>query len=73
MKTEKQSETTKSLSKREQFAAYALMGIMANPVRWKQIARDYKKGKKTYEQCSKANAVKAFSLADEMLSVSNSK
>ena len=55
------------LSKRELFAAMALQGIMANPVRWEQIASDYKSGKKTYEQRSVANAVKAVSLADALL------
>lgn len=52
---------------RDWFAGQALVGIMANPERWKQIADDYKNGKKTYEQCSAANAVKAYSLADAML------
>lgn len=52
---------------RDYFAAQALAGIMANPVRWQQIAEDYKSGKKSYEQCSTANAVKAYSIADAML------
>lgn len=52
---------------RDYFAAKALAGIMANPERWKQIASDYTSGKKTYEECSAANAVKAYSLADAML------
>lgn len=52
---------------RDYFAAAALTGIMANPERWKQIADDYTAGKKTYEQCSQSNAVKAYSLADAML------
>jgi len=47
-------------------ARAALTGIMANPERWKQIADDYKSGKKTYQQCSEANVAKACSLADEM-------
>jgi hypothetical protein len=52
---------------RAYFAAHALAGIMANPERWKQIAADYTSGKKTYEQCSEANATKAVSLADALL------
>jgi hypothetical protein len=55
------------LTKREAFAMAALQGIMANPVRWQQIADDYNSGKKTYKQCSQANAVKAVSLADALL------
>ena len=52
---------------REYYAGQALAGIMANPERWKQIAKDYTSGKKTYEECSVANAVKAVSLADAMI------
>jgi hypothetical protein len=59
--------STGGMSLRDYFAAAALTGIMANPERWKQIADDYMSGKKTYEQCSAANAVKAFSIADAML------
>lgn len=55
------------LTKRELFAAMALQGIMANPERWKQIADDYQSGKKSYKQCSAANAVKAVSLADALI------
>lgn len=55
------------MSLRDYFAAAALSGIMANPERWKQIAEDYTSGRKTYEQCSAANAAKAWSLADAML------
>jgi len=64
--------TQKNLGRLDYFAAAALTGIMANPERWKQIARDYKSGKKTYQECSRANAIKAYSIAEEMLSVSNS-
>jgi hypothetical protein len=53
----------------DRFAASALEGIMANPERWKQIASDYEAGKKTYEECSRSNAVKAYSLAKEMMTV----
>jgi len=52
---------------RDYFAGQALAGIMANPERWKQIADDYKAGKKTYDECSASNAAKAYSLADAML------
>jgi hypothetical protein len=55
------------MSLRDWFAGQAPAGIMANPVRWEQIAADYKSGKKTYEQCSQANATKAYSIADAML------
>lgn len=55
------------MSLRDWFAGQALAGIMANPERWKQIVEDYTSGKKTYEQCSEANAVKAYSLADAMI------
>lgn len=55
------------LKLRDWFAGKALAGIMANPERWKQIAEDYRTGKKTYDQCSAANAVKAYSIADAML------
>jgi hypothetical protein len=51
----------------DSFAAAAITGIMANPERWKQIAKDYKKGRKTYEQCSESNAVKAYNIAWAML------
>ena len=51
----------------DQFAAAAITGIIANPERWKQIAKDYKKGKKTYEECSQSNAVKAYNIAWAML------
>jgi hypothetical protein len=52
---------------RQWYAGTALSGIMANPERWKQLAADYVSGKKTYEQCSEANAAKALSLADAMI------
>lgn len=52
---------------RDYFAGQALAGIMANPERWKQSASDYANGRKTYEQCSAANAVKAYSISDAML------
>lgn len=55
------------MSLRDALAIAALTGIMANPERWKQIAEDYRAGKKTYEQCSQANATKAYSIADAML------
>jgi hypothetical protein len=55
------------MSLRDYFAGQALAGIMANPERWKQIAEDYKSGKKTYDQCSAANANKAYSIADAMI------
>jgi hypothetical protein len=58
---------------RDYFAGQALAGIMANPERWKQIADDYKTGKKSYEQCSAANAVKAYSIADAMLEAGKKK
>ena len=61
------SEMRRGMSMRDWFAGMALQGIMANPERWKQIAEDYKSRKKTYEQCSQSNAVKAYSLADAML------
>lgn len=51
----------------DEFAAAALCGIMANPERWKQIADDYRTGRKTYEQCSQANATKAYSLGMAMM------
>lgn len=49
------------------YAGQALAGIMANPECWKQIAADYESGKKTYDECSAANAKKAWSLARFML------
>lgn len=55
------------LTLRQHFAGLALQGIMANPERWKQIASDYAVGKKSYEQCSAANAAKAVSVADALL------
>jgi hypothetical protein len=55
------------MSLRDWFAGQALAGIMANPVRWEQIAADYTSGKKSYDQCSAANATKAYSIADAML------
>lgn len=55
------------MSLRDYFAGQALAGIMENSERWKQIAEDYKAKKKTYDQCSMANATKAYSLADAML------
>lgn len=51
----------------EYYVGQALIGIMANPERWKQIAKDYESGKKTYEQCSEANAIKAHSIADAVM------
>ncbi len=65
-------EAFDGMSLRDWFAGQALAGIMANPERWRQIADDYKGGKKTYEQCSAANAVKAYSLADAMLAARQS-
>jgi hypothetical protein len=59
--------TTHDDGLRERAALAALTGIMANPVRWQQIADDYKSGKKTYEQCSMANAVKAWGIADAFI------
>ena len=40
---------------------------MANHERWKQIAADYESGKKTYDECSQSNAIKAYSIAEAML------
>jgi len=61
------TEPDEGTALRDWFAGQALAGIMANPERWKQIADDYKTGKKTYEQCSAANAAKGYSIADAML------
>jgi hypothetical protein len=61
------------MSLRDWFAGQALMGIMANPERWKQIADDYRLGEKYYDQCSAANAAKAYSLADAMLAAREAK
>lgn len=55
------------------FAGQALAGIMANPGRWKQIAEDYQSGRKTYAQCSRANVIKAYDLADHALVVRDEK
>lgn len=60
-------DTFYGMTLRDWLAGQALAGIMANPVRWEQIAADYASGKKTYEQCSQANATKAYSIADAML------
>lgn len=55
------------LTVRDYFIGQALAGIMANPERWKQIAKDYKSGKKTYDECSKSNVTKAINLADHAI------
>ena len=55
------------ITKREYFAAAALTGIMANPERWRDIADRYRKGEMTYEEASKSNAIKAYSIADAMI------
>lgn len=55
------------MNKRQYYASQALAGIMANPERWRQIAADYEDGRKTYQQCSEANALKAWSLADALI------
>lgn len=57
------------LTKREQFAAAALQGIMANPERWRDIQRRYDKGDLDYDGASIKNAEKAVSLADAMIKV----
>jgi hypothetical protein len=49
------------------FAAAALGGIMANPVRWTDIQRRYDRKEMTYDEASAANAAKAASLADAMI------
>jgi hypothetical protein len=59
--------TQHGMTLRQWYAGQALAGIMANPERWKQIAADYESGKKTYDECSAANATKAVSLADALL------
>lgn len=55
------------MSLRDFFAAAALTGIMANPVRWRDIARRYDQGKMSYDDASKSNAVKAYNIADAMI------
>lgn len=55
------------LTVRDFFIGQALAGIMANPERWKQIAKDYKSGKKTYDECSIANVKKAINLANHAI------
>lgn len=52
---------------RDWFAGQALAGIMANPERWRDIQRLYDKGKMTYDDASKSNATKAYSIADAMI------
>lgn len=55
------------MSLRDWFAGQALAGIMANPERWRDIQRRYDKGEMTYDDASKSNAAKAYSIADAML------
>ena len=55
------------MSLRDWFAGQALAGIMANPERWKDIARRYELKELSYDAASEKNAVKAFSLADAMI------
>ena len=45
----------------------ALTGIMANPVRWKDIKDRYDARTMTYEQASASNARKAVSIADALI------
>lgn len=52
---------------RDQLAMAAITGILANPVRWQQIKDQYEAGKITYEETSRKNATKAYSVADAML------
>lgn len=49
------------------FAGQALAGIMANPERWKDIAKRYADASMSYEQASQSNATKAYSLANAMM------
>lgn len=55
------------MSLRDWFAGQALVGIMANPERWRDIQRRYDEGKLSYDGASASNATKAYSLADAML------
>jgi hypothetical protein len=59
------------MSLRDWFAGQALAGIMANPERWRDIARRYDQGKMSYDDASKSNAVKAYNIADAMLAARN--
>lgn len=52
---------------RDYFAGQALAGIMANPHRWADIEKRYLKGDLSYDEASKVNATKAYSIADAML------
>ena len=60
-------EDGRPMTLRDYLAAHALQGIMANPERWKQVANDYITGKKTYDEASASNVIKAYNLADEAL------
>ena len=54
-------------SKRAEYAAAALSGIMANPEHWKQMDNQQQKGRTTFDGLSELQAAIAFSLADAMM------